>query len=170
MEDLLQVGAITSTHGVKGEVKIFPMTDDVRRFKKLKQVILDTGKEQKVLEVEGVKFFKQMVIMKFKGFDNPNDIEIYRGKGLFVTRDQAVKCEKDEYFIADLIDCKVIDENNNELGVVDDVLQTGANDVYIVKTKDNKEILIPAIKDCVLNVDMPNKTITIHVMAGLLED
>lgn len=170
MENLLQVGAITSTHGVKGEVKIFPMTDDVRRFKKLKQVILDTGKEQIILEVEGVKFFKQMVIMKFKGFDNPNDIEIYRGKGLFVTREQAVKCEKDEYFIADLIGCSVIDEDENKLGIVDDVLLTGANDVYIIKTKDNKEILIPAIKECILKVDMPNKIIKIHVMAGLLED
>lgn len=170
MENLLQVGAITSTHGVKGEVKIFPMTDDVRRFKKLKQVILDTGKEQIILEVEGVKFFKQMVIMKFKGFDNPNDIEIYRGKGLFVTREQAVKCEKDEYFIADLIGCSVIDEDENKLGIVDDVLLTGANDVYIIKTNDNKEILIPAIKECILKVDMPNKIIKIHVMAGLLED
>ena len=98
MEDLLQVGAITSTHGIRGEVKVFPTTDDVNRFKKLKEVVLDTGKEKIILEIQGVKFFKQFVILKFKGMDNINDIEKYKGKSLFVTRENAVKLKKDEYF------------------------------------------------------------------------
>ena len=100
MEDLLQVGVITTTHGVRGEVKVFPTTDDPARFKKLKNVILDTGKEKLELEIAGVKFFKNMVILKFKGIDDINDVEKYRKKSLYVTRENAVKLKKDEYFIA----------------------------------------------------------------------
>ena len=97
MEQLLQVGVISSTHGVRGEVKVFPTTDDVKRFKKLKKVILDTGRGHLELEVEGVKFFKQFVILKFKGFDNINDIEKYKGKSLLVDREHAVRLRKNEY-------------------------------------------------------------------------
>ena len=99
MEDMLQVGVITQTHGVRGEVKVFPTTDDVNRFKKLKQVILDTGKETMPLEIQSVKFFKQFVILKFKGIDNINDIEKYKRCSLYVTREHAVPLEEDEYFI-----------------------------------------------------------------------
>ena len=111
MEDLLQVGVITTTHGVRGEVKVFPTTDDPARFKKLKNVVLDTGKEMIDLEVAGVKFFKNMVIVKFKGIDNINDVEKYRKKSLYVTRENAVKLKKNEYFIADLIGLSVIRED-----------------------------------------------------------
>ena len=130
MEDLLQVGIITSTHGVRGEVKVYPTTDDPRRFRRLKEVVLDTGKEKMNLEIEGVKFFKQFVILKFKGLDNINDIEKYRQKSLYVTRKNAVRLQRDEYFIADLIGLKVQDEDGKELGTVKDVIETGANDVY----------------------------------------
>ncbi len=170
MEDLLQIGIITSTHGVKGEVKVYPTTDDVRRFKKLKDVILDTGKEKMNLEVEGVKFFKQMVILKFKGIDTLNDVEKYRQKSLYVTRANAVRLSKDEYFIADLIGLKVYDENNKELGVLEDVMSTGANDVYVIKMLDGRELLLPAIKQCILNVDINNNSIQVHVLDGLLEE
>ena len=107
MEDMLQVGVITQTHGVRGEVKVFPTTDDVNRFKKLKQVILDTGKETMPLEIQSVKFFKQFVILKFKGIDNINDIEKYKRCSLYVTREHAVALEEDEYFIADMIGMEV---------------------------------------------------------------
>ena len=96
MENLLQVGVISSTHGVRGEVKVFPTTDYVKRCKKLKEVFLDTGKEHITLQIETVKFFKQFGILKFKGFDSINEIEKYKGKGLFVTRENAVKLKKDE--------------------------------------------------------------------------
>ncbi len=169
MEELLQVGAITSTHGVRGEVKVFPTTDDVRRFKKLKEVILDTGKEKLTLEISSVKFFKSLVILKFKEFDNINDVEKFKGKNLYVTRQNAVKCSKDEYFIADLIDCSVYDENGTLLGTICDVIKTGANDVYVVKMGDGQEALFPAIKECILDVDIPNRKVKVHVMDGLLE-
>ncbi len=168
MNDFLRVGVITSTHGIRGEVKVFPTTDDINRFKTLKQVILDTGKEYLDLEIEGVKFFKQYAILKFKGIDNINDIEKYKGKDLLVTRDNAVKLEEDEYFIYDILGSKVISDEGNELGELTEVLTTAANDVYVVKTKEGKEILIPSIEECILNVDTENKEIKVHLLPGLL--
>lgn len=169
MEDKFQVGVITSTHGVRGEVKVFPTTDDPNRFKRLKEVILDTGKEELVLEVEGVKFFKQFVILKFKGFDNINDIEKYRQKSLYVTRQNAVRLKKDEYFVADLIGMKVVDEQNAEIGILKNVMETGANDVYEISMTDGRELLLPAIKQCILSVDMESNVMQVHVLEGLLD-
>lgn len=169
MEQLLKVGAITSTHGIKGEVKVFPTTDDVKRFKKCTELILDTGKEKKTLEIEGVKFFKQFVILKFKGYDTINEIECYKGKELYVTRENAVALEKDEYFIADLIGLEVMDEEENLIGRLTDVIETGANDVYCVETGEGKEILIPAIKDCILSVDPEAGEMRVHLIPGLLD-
>ena len=168
MEERLQVGVIASTHGVHGEVKIFPTTDDVRRFKKLKEVILDTGKENRILEIESVKFFKQFAILKFRGIDTIDEAEKYRRKSLYVTRENAVRLQKDEYFIADLIGVKVLDEQEQELGTLEDVIETGANDVYIVDRVDGEEILLPAIHDCVLDVDVEKNTMTVHLMKGLV--
>ncbi len=169
MEELLQVGVITSTHGVRGEVKVFPTTDDVRRFKRLKEAILDTGKEQIVVEIEGVKFFKQFAILKFKGFDNMNDVERFRQKSLYVSRKNAVRLSRNEYFVADLIDIVVFDENEQELGVLTDVITTGANDVYEIKMKDGRELLLPAIKQCILDVDIEGRKMKVHVLDGLLD-
>lgn len=170
MEELLKVGIITSTHGVRGEVKVYPTTDDIKRFKKLKNVILDTGKEKLPLEIEGVKFFKQMVILKFKGIDTLNDVEKFRQKELLVTRENAVKLQKDEYFIADLIGIRIIDEENKEIGVLDDVMLTGANDVYVINMLDGRELLLPAIKQCILKVDVEERYMQVHILDGLLED
>ena len=169
MEDLLQVGIITSTHGVRGEVKVYPTTDDPRRFRRLKEVVLDTGREKLNLEIEGVKFFKQFVILKFKGLDNINDIEKYRQKSLYVTRKNAVRLQRDEYFIADLIGLKVQDEDGTELGTVKDVIETGANDVYEVEMADGRSLLLLAIKQCILNVDVENGMMQVHVLEGLLD-
>lgn len=169
MEDFFKVGVITTTHGVRGEVKVFPTTDDARRFKRLKEVILDTGKEQLTLEIESVKFFKQFVILKFKGIDNINDVEKYRQKELFVPRKNAVRLSKDEYFIADLIGLKVLDEQEQEIGVMEDVMETGANDVYVIKMNDGKELLLPAIKQCVLQVDVEAGYVKVHILDGLLD-
>ena len=169
MENILQVGIISSTHGIRGEVKVFPTTDDVNRFKKLKEVLLDTGKETLPLTIEGVKFFKQFVILKFKGLDNINDIEKYRQKSLYVTRKNAVRLQRDEYFIADLIGLKVQDEDGTELGTVKDVIETGANDVYEVEMADGRSLLLPAIKQCILNVDVENGMMQVHVLEGLLD-
>lgn len=169
MENLLQVGIISSTHGIRGEVKVFPTTDDVTRFKKLKEVLLDTGKEQLCLEVQWVKFFKQFAILKFKGYDNINDIEPYKGKSLFVTRENAVKLEQNEYFIADLMGLSVISDDGGLKGRLKDVIETGANDVYVIDLEDGRELLLPAIRECVLDVNLKEQRMTIHVLEGLLE-
>lgn len=168
MEQMFQVGVISSTHGVRGEVKVYPTTDDVKRFKKLKEVILDTGREQKLLEIETVKFFKQFVILKFKGIDSINGIEKYKGKSLLVDREHAVKLKKDEYFIADMIGMRVVTEDGQAFGTLKEVIETGANDVYIIDTKEHGEVLVPAIKQCILDVDIENSTMCIHLLEGLV--
>ena len=169
MEPLLRVGVIANTHGIHGEVKVYPTTDDITRFKDLKEVILDTKKGNLTLTITSVKFFKQTVILKFKEFDNINDVERYKGCDLLITRDNAVPLEENEYFIADLVDCKVITDEGQELGYLSDVMVTGANDVFVVETTDGKEILLPYIEDCIKSIDIENKTIIAHILQGLLD-
>lgn len=169
MEQFFQVGIVTSTHGVKGEVKVFPTTDDSRRFKRLKEVIVDTGKERITLEIESVKFFKQFVILKFKGIDTLNDVEKYRKASLIVPRENAVRLSQDEYFIADLCGLTVQNEDGQNIGVLRDVMETGANDVYIIDLNDGRELLLPAIKQCILAVDVEAGFIQVHILEGLLD-
>ena len=154
METRFQVGVISSPHGVAGEVNVYPTTDDPKRFRRLKEVIMVQGKTEKVVEIESVKFFKQMVILKLKGYD-----------------EKAVRLQKDEYFIADLIGIKVLDADKDDaqLGVLEDVLSTGANDVYVVRMADGKEVLIPAIKQCILEVNVEEGFVKVHVLDGLLD-
>ncbi len=168
MDDLLQVGVITQTHGIRGEVKVFPTTDDPGRFMELEHVLLDTGKETLPLEIENVKFFKQFVILKFKGYDNINDIERYKRYPLLVEREDAVPLEEDEYFIADMIGMKVVTDQGEEFGTLKDVMETGANDVYVIDHPVKGEVLIPAIKECILDVDIEGGQMKIHVMDGLI--
>ena len=168
MEQFLQVGVITSTHGIRGEVKVFPTTDDPARFKKLKKVILDMGKRQIEMEIQSVRFFKQFVIVKFKGIDNINDVEQYKGGALLVNREDAVRLEENEYYIADLIGMDVVLEDGSKFGTLKDVMETGANDVYVVEDAKGEEILLPAIRECILDVDVEKNVMTIHLMKGLI--
>ena len=169
MEDLLKVGIISSTHGIRGEVKVFPTTDDPQRFKKLDRVLLDNGKEKRELKIQSVKFFKQFVIVKFAEINDINDVEQYKGSSLFVTRKQAVKLDKDEYFIADLIGISVIAQKEQLKGILKDVIETGANDAYVIALSDGRELLLPAIKECVLSVDIEKGEMQIRLLDGLLE-
>lgn len=169
MENLLRVGVITSTHGIKGEVKVFPTTDDPNRFKKLKHCIIPLRRENIELEVCSVKFFKQYVILKFKGYDSINDIEQFVKKDIMVTRENAVKCEPGEYFICDLIGLTVVTDDGQELGELTEVLETGANNVYEVTAKNGKTILIPVIDQCIIGHDMDKHTVTVHLIPGLLD-
>ena len=166
MESMLQVGVISSIHGVHGEVKVFPTTSDPNRYKKLKEVVLNTGKEEIILKITGVKFFKQFVIVKFDGYDNPDDIVKFKGQPIYVTRENAVKLNKDEYFIADLIDIDVY-ENDQHIGKITDVIETGANDVYVILEDNGNELLLPAIKQCIELVDIDERRMDVHVLEGL---
>lgn len=169
MEDLFKVGVITNTHGIRGEVKVFPTTDDPRRFSELKEILLDTGNEKTVLHISNVKFFKNMVILKFKEYNDINEVEKLRKKELFVTRENAVPLEENEYYIADLIGLKAVSDEGEELGEVADVLQSAANDIYVIKKPGEKDLLVPAIKDCVKSVDIPGDRIELHLLPGLKE-
>lgn len=167
MEDLLQVGIVTSTHGLKGEVKVFPTTDDNQRFKKLKECFIEYKGEMLPMKARSCKFFKNMVILGFWGIDNVNDVEKYKQCKLYVDREHAVALEKDEYFVADLIGAQVRTEDGTVLGILSEVLPTGSNDVYVVKGE--KELLLPAIKECILSVDVEQKMICVHLMKGLVD-
>lgn len=169
MEQFLQVGVISSTHGIRGEVKVYPTTDEKTRFQELKEVILDTGKEQMTLEIENVRYFKQMVILKFRGIDNINDIERYKGRPLLVCREDAVPLDENEYYIADLIGMDIVTEDGSFFGRLSDVMETGANDVYIIQTEKQGEVLIPAIRECILDVDPEKRQMKIHLMKGLIQ-
>ena len=168
MENLLQVGAILDTHGLRGEVKVFPTTDDPSRYDDLEEVELLT-KEGKYLhlEVERVRYFKNLVIVKFKNYDNINDIEQYKKCNLYVTRENAVELEEDEYFVADLIGLDAKTDEGEELGTLTDVLTTGANDVYVIKGADGGELLVPAIHDCVQEVNVEEGYVVLHLLPGL---
>ncbi len=169
MEDLFQVGVISNTHGIRGEVKVFPTTDDVKRFRKLKTVLLQADTQNREMKIESVRFFKQFVILKFQGIDDMDAALLLKGKSLLVARKDAVRLSRDEYFIADLIGLEVFDESGERLGVITDVLQTGANDVYAVGMTDGRELLLPAIKECILKIDMEKHLVRVHVMDGLMD-
>ena len=168
MEDFFRVGVIANTHGIRGEVKIFPTTDDVKRFDYLKEAYIDAGKEKIKVEVSNVRYFKNLVIVKFKGIDNINDIERYKGKDLLVTRENALPLEEGEYYLADIIGANVYTEDGNLFGSLEDVIETGANLVYSVQ-HEGKEVLLPVIDDCVKEVNVEEKKVIVNIMKGLLD-
>lgn len=155
-EEYLVIGQITKTHGVKGEVKVIPLTDDPQRFKKLEKVLID-GEER---AIEGCKLQSKRVILKIEGINSIEEASRYKNKYLEVHREDAAPLSEGHYYIADLIGCMVFDDNDKELGKVYDVIETGSNDVYWVKGGE-KEVLIPALKDIVINIDVENSRIVI---------
>ncbi|CAG9363701.1 16S rRNA processing protein RimM [Clostridium perfringens] len=160
MEDLLVVGQIINTHGLRGEMKVMPLTEDMRRFDYLEYVIL---KGQKI-KVEGVKYFKDKVILKLEGINSIEEAEKLKRIYLEIEREDAIELEEDEYFIVDLVGCTVVDTEGFEYGKIKDVIQTPSNDVYWVQGK--KEVLVPVLKDIVLDINMDEKLITIRPSGG----
>lgn len=165
----LRIGVISKTHGIRGEVKVYPTTDSPMRFETLDEVKLKIGRTEKTLKIESVRYFKNLVILKFEGIDNINDVERYKGAELYIPREEGEELDEDEYYIADIIGIEVYTEAGELLGTVRDVLETGANDVYAVTRPGKKELLLPAIRDCVKEVDLENNRMTVHVMDGLLD-
>lgn len=169
MEKLLRIGVITTTHGLRGEVKVYPTTDDVSRFDACDEVILVTPKEQIPLHIERVKYFKNLVIVKFKEFDDISQVETFRKCDIMVTRENAVPLEEGEFFICDVIGAEVVEEDGMPVGTVSDVMETGANDVFVIQTADGKEVLFPSIPECIRSVDVEHQKIVAHIMPGLIE-
>lgn len=165
----LSIGKILSPWGIKGQVKIAPLTDDIRRFEGLDTAYIDLGESMISKKIEKIIFLKQdFVVLKFEGIDTIEKAEKLRNCFVKVHRDNAIKLPKDHYFICDIIGLKVYDESRHFIGIIEDVISTGANDVYVVKTCENKEVLIPAIKQVVKIVDLANKEMTIQPLEGML--
>ena len=171
MDDLFRVGVIKETHGIRGEVKVFPTTDDMHRFSDLKEVLLIHQKKQMKMELESVRFFKNLVIIKFKGISDINGVEPFVKDELFVTRENAIPLGENEYYISDLIGLHVVTDYWLSLGNISDVLITGANDVYVVRNDNcENEILIPAIKQCILDVSLVKGEMLVHLLDGMLNE
>lgn len=167
MLEYLSIGQIINVHGFMGEVKVYPLTDDMSRFKKLKEVYIEENGRLIKYEVLGVKFLSNTLAVKLKGIDTEEAANRLRNLYIKVDRKAAVKLPKDTYFICDLISLEVYDEEGLLLGTVRDVMQTGSNDVYIVQTT-GKDILIPALKDVVKEIDINNRKIVVKLPEGLI--
>lgn len=169
LEDMLRIGVVTTTHGIRGEVKVYPTTDDVNRFKQCDEVILATKNGNLVLHVEGVKYFKNIVILKFKEFQNINEVEMFRKCDLMVTRENALPLEEGEYYLCDVMGARVVEEDGSYIGEVTDVIETGANRVFAIRTEEGREVLFPVIPECIKKVDTAAGIVTAHIMKGLMD-
>lgn len=166
-EDMFRIGVITEPHGVRGEVKVFPTTDEPARIGKLKEIYMEQKGELIHLHPLGARAQKNLMIVKFREFEDRDAVERLRKCELFITRDNAVKLRKDEYYISDLIGLKCIDEEDKEVGTLTEVYETGANDVYEITREDGTKILLPAIKQCILDVDVSGGLVKVHILEGL---
>ena len=169
MEDELRIGVITSPHGVHGEVKVYPTTDDPNRFQTVGFVTVESKGQRTRMDITSVKYFKGMVILKLSGIATRDDAELFRNADLWILRSQSSPCREGEYFIADIIGMEVYTEEGQRVGTVTDVYETGANNVYEVRKEDGKELLLPVIPSCIRNVSVPEKRMTVHILPGLEE-
>ena len=168
MEEYLEIGQIVNTSGLNGFLKVIPLTDDITRFEDLKTVYIQEKKDLVEFKIQDVKYSKNMVLLKLEGIDDIGEAEKFKNFYIKINRKDAVKLEEDSYFIVDIIGCKVFTDENEFLGKVIDVFQTGSNDVYTVKNNEDKEILLPAIEDVIKDVDVANKKIVVKLMDGLI--
>lgn len=168
MEQLMEIGQIVNTYGIKGFLKVVPYTDDITRFEDLKSIYVETKNSLKTFIIEDVKYSKNLVLLKLKGIDDINTAEIYKNCYLKIDRKDAVELPEDSYFIIDLIGITVYTDNNEELGNIVDVYSTGANDIYVVKNELGKQVLLPAIGEVIKDVDIQNKKMIVHLIEGLI--
>lgn len=167
MVEYISIGQITNTYGIKGELKVYPLTDDISRFTNLKEVFIEKNSVLGNLKVEYAKYLNNMIVIKLKGIDDIDNANLYRNKYIKVHRKDAVKLPEGAYFICDVIGAKVYTTEGQYLGTVSDVLQTGSNDVYIVRDND-KEILIPALKSIFKDLSIENKKMIVELPEGLI--
>lgn len=168
MQKRLEIGQIVNTFGIKGFVKIYPYVDDIKRFDKLKNVYVISKKEEKLLEIEEVKYQKNMVLAKFKGIDNVETAEKLRQSYVEIDRKDAIPLEEGQYFIVDLLGLEVYSDDGRLLGKLNDIFNTGSNDIYEVKDELGKQILLPGIPEVIKEVDLDNGKIIVHLIEGLI--
>ena len=168
MQKRLEVGQIVNTFGIKGEVKVMPFTDDITRFDDLEKVYVKTKKEEKLYKIQNVRYHKNMVLIKFENIETPEQAELLRNAFLEIDRENAIPLEEGTYYIADLIGMEVYSDDGNKLGIVEDIYNTGANDIYVVKNELGKQILLPGIKEVIKEVNLDTEKITVHLIPGLI--
>ena len=164
----LEIGQIVNTFGIKGFVKANPWVNDITRFEKLKKIYIKIRNEHKEIEIEEVKYHKNQVLLKFKGVENVEQAEMLRNAILEIDRKDAIPLEEGEYFIADLLESEVYTDEGEKLGILEDIFNTGSNDIYVVKNELGKSILLPRIKDVFKEIDVENKKIIVHLIEGLI--
>ena len=164
----LEIGQIVNTFGIKGQVKVVPFTNDIERFEELKNVYIVNRKMRKEVEIENVKYHKNMVLLKFKGLEKIEDVEIYKNCYLEIDRKDGKPLEEGEYYIVDLIGLDVYTDDGKHLGKVDDIYNTGSNDIYVVKDELGKQILLPYIDEVIKEINLESKKITVHIIEGLM--
>lgn len=169
MEKYLEIGQIVNTFGIKGQVKIVPFTDDITRFDELKEIYVEKKNELKLFQIEQVNYKKNRVILKLKGIETVEEAEKLRNCYLKIDRKDAKKLPKDTYFIVDLLGLDVYTDEGKLLGKVDDIYNAGSSDIYVVKDELGKQILLPAIKDVLKEVDLENQKIIVHLIKGLVD-
>lgn len=169
MQSKLEIGQIVNTFGIKGEIKVSPLTDDIKRFDYLEEVYVKTKKETKIYKVENVRYHKKnMVLLKLENINTPEQAELLKNAFLEVDREHAVPLEEGTYFIADLIGLEVYTDENQLLGTVEDIYNTGSNDIYVIKNELGKQILLPGIKEVIKQVNLENEKIIVHLIPGLI--
>ncbi len=168
MSKQLEIGKIVNSHGIKGDIRVIPTTFDIKRFELLENINVFLRDKELILEIERVWYHKSFVILKLKGIDDRNQAESLKGGQIKIPKDMALPLEEDEYYIGDLYSMDVWTETGEFLGELSDIIDTGANDVYVVKNKaTSEEILIPAIKKCILSVSLAENKMTVALMEGL---
>ena len=168
MNKYLELGQIVNVKGLKGEVKVMPFTDDITRFDNLEKVYVKTKKEEKLYKIQNVRYHKNMVLIKFENIETPEQAELLRNAFLEIDRENAIPLEEGTYYIADLIGMEVYSDDGNKLGIVEDIYNTGANDIYVVKNDLGKQILLPGIKEVIKEVNLDTEKITVHLIPGLI--
>ena len=168
MQEYFEIGQIVNTFGIKGEVKIKPFTDDLERFEELKSILVVKNKQLIELDIESVRYQKNMVILKLKSIEDMNTAEKYKGCYIKIHRKDARKLPEGTYYIADIIGSKVVTDDGTVLGTVDDIYNTGSNDIYVVKDEVGKQVLLPNIKDVILDIDIEKQVVTVHLLDGLI--
>ena len=164
MDKYIEIGKIVNTYGIKGQLKIDPYTDNIKRFEKLKKIYIN----EKEYLIENVKYIKNIVILKLQGINTIEQAEEYRNLYMYIDRKDAIKLPKDTYFIRDLIGIEVYTNDGEKLGIIDDIFKTGSNDVYVVRNSLGKQILLPAISSVIEKIDLENKKVTVNLIKGLI--
>ncbi|OPA77555.1 ribosome maturation factor RimM [Paenibacillus selenitireducens] len=170
-EKLFTVGTIVNTHGIRGELKVVAHTDfPEERFQKKSKLFMHHADTQQTIpvEVESSRSQKNMFVIKFSGFNNINEVEKYKGWLLKVSESDREALDEDEYYYSDIIGCQVVTDEGEELGVIHEILSPGANDVWVVKRKKGGDVLLPVIDEVILDINITDKVIRVHIMEGLL--